>query len=182
MERDEINEYEEALNEAENAGEADAVHLPEPVKIETAVEEKVTKYIKGEAKTPDITSVTRDAAQRLNLGLLFENIRVVLELQRQRAKIEVLEKKIYSEDGVNADKELVALYNSERAHYMTQLEYVRKYVLNNKSAMDDLNKEPNEVLEMLTQLSGEKLSKLKSFIGELVSENSVDDDDLLEDK
>lgn len=181
-----------AINELERAAEQHAENLleeesdnveyspPVPVKFEDDVETDIIGFLSGKSEKSDIVEVTRKAAQRLNFGLIVENIRVIMDLYNTRDKISKLEASIYT--NVNgAFKETIELYRFEKNHYLQQLEFVRKYVLNNKSALDDLNADTNELADLLTQVPLEKRNALIEFLKGLLAEPVAESADLLGD-
>jgi len=181
-----------AINELERAAEQHAENLleeesdnveyspPVPVKFEDDVETDIIGFLSGKSEKSDIVEVTRKAAQRLNFGLIVENIRVIMDLYNTRDKISKLEASIYT--NVNgALKETIELYRFEKNHYLQQLEFVRKYVLNNKSALDDLNADTNELADLLTQVPLEKRNALIEFLKGLLAEPVAESADLLGD-
>lgn len=176
----ELDNFEKELKRATERDNTTPVVL-EPEKYPLGVaDEAVSAFIAGKDEL-DITAVTRSAAERLNLGLLYENIKIILNLQRQKQKVSILESMIYNPEGLNPDKGLIALYSYENNFYMQQMEYVRKYILNNKSALDDLNAETTELTKAFSQLSKDQIKKLKDFLKDLRSESSVQEDDILAD-
>lgn len=174
-----IDDLEQQLAQADEHDSSVAVNLTPQITLDNEADTKVVQFVAGKCDL-DLPAITRDAAERLNIGLLYENVRIILSLQRQKEKIAALENQIYSQAGINPDKGLLQLYSFENNFYMQQVEYVRKYVLNNKSALDDLNADANELSKIFTQLSKDQIQKIKQFIATLRAESEVSEDNILE--
>lgn len=181
MEKDILETAELDLeSEGSNIDEPKDASLPEVVHVPGTVE--AFDAIQSDWNGKDVVKVTKQAAEKLNLGLLASTLDVVMESRRTLEKIRKLEDIIYTKEGINCDKDIISLYNAERNTYASQIEMVRKYVLNNKSALEELDKPTQEVFELLRQLTPEKLALMRKSIEELRKDDSVDDSDLLSDK
>lgn len=158
---------------SENNGDSVYKQFPD-VKPEEI--DDILKYVMGAKNIEDLSKVTKSAAERINIGLIVTVYSSISRSAREQAHLRLIDDVLFTSENLTAMsmKDMISLRGQVIGNIEADNEYARKYILNNRGALDAFGSPAQKLMDKLGTLPQDKLLKLSTLVDSMIAEGSAD--------
>lgn len=157
---------------------ADSVLKDMPNLLTDEESAELVQWMAGiQGEPPDaLKKILNNIAYKLSWAMAYQIVELLSRIQKTSKALRTIEDKIFNETYLQSlepgSAALLDIYDRAVRCQENQLEFIRKFIVQNKDTLADLNNDVDEVKELLSQLPAAKLAKLKTKLKDLVKEGS----------